>query len=384
VLPDTELRRGDIIAIDAEMLRPTVELLRNSGVAGADPRYLEMPDGLPSVVVETAQNVAAGAATDYDKAIALQAWFRSNFAYDTDVNFGSDKNAIADFIAAKRGFCQQFAGTFAVMARALGLPSRVAVGFTAGELRDDGLYHVYGRHAHAWPEVWFAGLGWVAFEPTPGRGNADTAQYTGVEGQQATGGATGGPTGSNPGGSTSTTNGVRGTAPEVDDTSGAGTGRTTTTVVAGAARGGGGGPSLPWVLTGVVCLLILWVVAAPRVVRAVAHRHDETAADRVVTAWRRTLGVLALAGAPAVRGATPIEYALIAKEATGIDHRALREIALHVTTAVYSPTVLDDATAERCDLLAHEIDVQCRDRIPTGTRAQALFDLRLMRRRYAG
>ncbi len=383
VLPDTELRRGDIIAIDAEMIRPSVEHLRSAGVAGADPRYLELPDGLPSVVTETAQGVAGGATTAYDKAIALQSWFRSNFAYDTEVNYGNDQNAIADFIAARKGFCQQFAGTFAVMARTLGLPTRVAVGFTSGELRDDGLYHVYGRHAHAWPEVWFAELGWVAFEPTPGRGNGDTTAYTGVEGQQVAGGDTD-PTGTNPGGSTATTDDVIGTAPEVDSTAGGGTGRTTTTIAAGASRGGGGGSSLPWVFIGVLCLLIVWVVAAPRVVRAIAHRHDETAADRVVTAWRRTLGVLALAGAPAIRGATPLEYAHIAQEATGIDHRALREIARHVTTAVYSPAVLDDATAERCDLLAHEIDVQCRDRIPAATRAQALFDLRLMRRRYAG
>ena len=385
VLPETELRTGDIVAIDAEIIHPTIELLRSAGVGNAEAQYVELPSGIPTVVADTALSVTSGASTAYDQAIALQAWFRTNFVYDAEVDFGTDRTAISDFIEAKRGFCQQFAGTFAVMARSLGLPSRVAVGFTSGELGSDGLYHVYGRHAHAWPEVWFEGLGWIAFEPTPGRGNGDAAGYTGVEAQQAADDGTTGPVGTTSGTATPSTDDVIGTAPDVDGETDAGAGGSTTTVAVAAGGGSSGsGSSLPWVLIGVLLLVVVWVLAAPRVVRAVAHRHDATTADRVVTAWRRTLGVLSLAGAPPIRGATPLEYAITAQEATGIDHRALRELARHVTTAVYSPSELDHAIGDRCDLLAREIDVQCRDRIPTTTRAQALFDLRLMRRRYAG
>ena len=91
------------------------------------------------------------------------------------------------FLQLGRGYCEQFAGTFAAMARAVGIPSRVAVGFTpARSIRSiPGCFHVRGRNAHAWPEVFIAGYGWVAFEPTPGRGAPLAEQYTGVAEQQA-------------------------------------------------------------------------------------------------------------------------------------------------------------------------------------------------------
>jgi transglutaminase-like putative cysteine protease len=71
------------------------------------------------------------------------------------------------------------------MARSLGLPTRVVVGFTPGQLRSDGLYHVEGRNAHAWDEVWFDGYGWMLFDPTPGRGAPGAEQHTGAAAQQA-------------------------------------------------------------------------------------------------------------------------------------------------------------------------------------------------------
>ncbi len=380
VLPDTDLRNGDVIAIDTDIVRPSPELLRSLGSAQVDASLLQLPNDIPSAVFETAAEVAAGTPTAFDAAIALQAWFRSEFAYDDTVDFSNSTDAMVEFLEARRGFCQQFAGTFAVMARSLGLPTRVAVGFTPGELTSDGKYHVYGRHAHAWPEVWFDGLGWVAFEPTPGRGNGDTTSYTDVPAQQAAGG--------NPDGVIETT------VPTTVPISTPGTGSTPATAdpdapqttatapTAGGGSGSGGGSSLPWLLIGLIVLVVAWVVAAPRVVRALVHRHDNTPADRVASAWKHSLGVLALAGAPSVRGQTPIEYATTAHDATGVDLRALGELARHVTAVVYAPAAADEAAAARCELLAGEIDHQCRDRIPTRTRAQALFDPRLMRRRW--
>lgn len=82
----------------------------------------------------------------------------------------SVRTEVSEFLAQRRGYCEQFAGTYAAFARAVGLPSRVVVGYTPGELRDDGRYYVQGKHAHAWPEIYFDGVGWVPFEPTPGRG----------------------------------------------------------------------------------------------------------------------------------------------------------------------------------------------------------------------
>jgi transglutaminase-like putative cysteine protease len=123
--------------------------------------------------------VTASATTPYDKAIALKNWFRANFEYSLTVERGHSNDAMLNFLSIKKGYCEQFSGTFAAMARAIGLPTRVVVGFTPGILRSDGLYHVAGRHAHAWDEVWFDGYGWVAFDPTPGRGAPGGEQTTG-------------------------------------------------------------------------------------------------------------------------------------------------------------------------------------------------------------
>ncbi len=94
-----------------------------------------------------------------------------------------------DFLDQRRGYCAQFAGTCAAFARALGLPARVAVGFTWGEGGEDGTLVVKGKHYHAWPEVYVEGVGWVPFEPTPGRGIPGAEQYTGVAPAQAGGDA---------------------------------------------------------------------------------------------------------------------------------------------------------------------------------------------------
>jgi hypothetical protein len=136
------------------------------------------------------------------------------------------------------------------------------------------------------------------------------------------------------------------------------------------------------ILVGLAALAVVWMVVTPRVVRAVVHRHDDTSTDKVASAWRHSLGVLALAGAPAVGGRTPIEYALAAHNATGVDRRTIAELARLLTASIYSSTTTDDTTVARCQVLAHQIDVQCRERIPAPTRARALFDPRLMRRRW--
>ncbi|MEY2403381.1 MAG: hypothetical protein QOD38_932, partial [Acidimicrobiaceae bacterium] len=149
---------------------------------------LQLPPDFSPRVVDEAQRAVSGAATTYDKALALQNYFRDNFEYDLSVPPGHSTSAIEEFLFdTRRGYCEQFAGTYAAMARALCMPARVAVGFTPGD--DDpvtpGLYHVRGLHAHAWPEVYIAGQGWVLFEPTPGRGAPNAEQYTHVAESQA-------------------------------------------------------------------------------------------------------------------------------------------------------------------------------------------------------
>jgi hypothetical protein len=136
---------------------------------GIAERYLALPADFPAELADQARVITAGATTRYDRAIALEKWFRG-FTYDLSFRAGHSQTAMQEFLAQRRGYCEQFAGTYAAFARVVGLPSRVAIGFTPGELRDDGRYYVQGKHAHAWVEIYFDGVGWVTFDPTPGRG----------------------------------------------------------------------------------------------------------------------------------------------------------------------------------------------------------------------
>jgi transglutaminase-like putative cysteine protease len=176
-------------ALDAGLLMGAATA---SAVPVPDAVYTSLPDDLPPVVATTARDVVAlwgvepstAVLRPYVAALALQDWFRRQFDYDLDVRFDREPAAIAQFLTARRGYCEQFAIAFAAMMRSLEVPARVAVGFTPGEAIDDTTWSVQGRHAHAWPEVWFADVGWVGFEPTPGRGAPGAEAYTGVAAAQ--------------------------------------------------------------------------------------------------------------------------------------------------------------------------------------------------------
>ncbi len=150
-------------------------------------RFGGLPEDFSPDVRSLATSITAGATNPYEAALALQDHLRA-FTYDLTVQEGHSGDDLEVFLfETQRGYCEQFAGAYAAMARSIGLPSRVAVGFTPGDAdpADPGLFHVRGEYAHAWPEVYFAGAGWVAFEPTPGRGMPAAEPYTGVEEQQA-------------------------------------------------------------------------------------------------------------------------------------------------------------------------------------------------------
>ncbi len=138
---------------------------------------LALPAGLPTEVTATARRVTAGADTAYDRAVALQEWFRTDFAYDVTYAEGTSNGALARFLTDKRGYCEQFAATMAVMARELGIPARVVTGFLPGGSSADGNVTVTARDAHAWPELWFPGNGWVRFEPTPATRTGNAPAY---------------------------------------------------------------------------------------------------------------------------------------------------------------------------------------------------------------
>jgi transglutaminase-like putative cysteine protease len=134
--------------------------------------YTAVPDTLPAVVKQTALSITKDATNEYEQAVALQNWFTNGqFTYSTSVSSGTGVDAIAKFLKNKEGFCVHFAFTMAAMARTLGIPARVAVGFTPGTPQSDGSYTVGLKDAHAWPELYFEGIGWTRFEPTPTRGS---------------------------------------------------------------------------------------------------------------------------------------------------------------------------------------------------------------------
>ena len=167
--------RSAIPIYDAQVLREASPFVP----AGINDRYLALPDDFSTRVQDQALEITANRPTPYDKAIALQNFFQANFDYSTDVPLGHDLNRIEQFLFVERiGYCEQFAGTYAAMARSAGLPARVAVGFTPGDKVGDG-FVVRGRNYHAWPEVWIDGA-WIPFEPTPGRGSPQSETWTGV------------------------------------------------------------------------------------------------------------------------------------------------------------------------------------------------------------
>jgi transglutaminase-like putative cysteine protease len=126
-----------------------------------------------------ARRITSRARSPYEATLLLERWFRrdGNFTYDEQPPVPAGQPPLVAFVQTTRtGYCQHFAGAMAVMLRMLGIPARVAVGFTAGTWKD-GVWTVTDYQAHAWVEAWFAGYGWLTFDPTPGRGTL-SAVYT--------------------------------------------------------------------------------------------------------------------------------------------------------------------------------------------------------------
>ncbi|WP_285731119.1 transglutaminaseTgpA domain-containing protein [Nocardiopsis sp. ATB16-24] len=165
--------------------RPTTEELADTG----DPRSLpgdhrDLPRDLDPRVRELTEALTEQARTPYERAMALQEYFTGgSFTYDlAPPAVPGDADPLVHFLLEDRiGYCEQFAGAMAVMARQAGIPARVAVGYTAGERMGDGRWAVSVGDAHAWPELYFEGAGWVRFEPTPassaGQGSASVPDY---------------------------------------------------------------------------------------------------------------------------------------------------------------------------------------------------------------
>jgi len=142
---------------------------------GSPDRYLDLPDEIDLRIRALALQTTRGLETDFEKALALESLFRTpgNFLYSTAVVPGHGATDLANWLLEptsenyRIGYCEQFSTSMAVMARTLGIPSRVVLGFTPGSLLEDGRVVVRDRNAHAWVELWMPSQGWVRFDPTP-------------------------------------------------------------------------------------------------------------------------------------------------------------------------------------------------------------------------
>jgi transglutaminase-like putative cysteine protease len=203
------LRRGDNYDVWSYVPQPTARQLARSRPEYPEPisdggEFLETPSGfVPSFgtpdretamralfdqgsgdpryrrLYEAALRVAGRPSNPYAAVVALEVWFRAgSFTYDETPPVSRGAPPLVSFLRHRHGYCQHFAGAMALMLRYLGIPARVGAGFTSGQYNYDRKeWRVSDTDAHTWVEAWFAGYGWLPFDPTPGRGRL-TSSYT--------------------------------------------------------------------------------------------------------------------------------------------------------------------------------------------------------------
>jgi transglutaminase-like putative cysteine protease len=156
--------------------QPTAGQLQAASVAYPEAtreKFLQLPADRPEILRETAEKIRADydSQTPYEAARAIERYLARDggFTYNLNVNYDRADRAIEEFLGeGKEGFCTQFATSMALLARELGVPSRVVYGATTGRKAGPDEYVVVGYNIHTWVEVYFPGVGWYPFEPTPG------------------------------------------------------------------------------------------------------------------------------------------------------------------------------------------------------------------------
>src|SRR5579883_2522312 len=131
--------------------------------------YTKVPNALDPRIKELALQITQSAPTMYDKVTALETYLRTNYTYDSTIAAPPPGTEAASWFLfqSRRGFCNYFATAMTLMARTLGIPARVAAGYTNGKYNSKtGQWDVLGTDAHAWTQIYFAGYGWINFEPS--------------------------------------------------------------------------------------------------------------------------------------------------------------------------------------------------------------------------
>jgi transglutaminase-like putative cysteine protease len=335
--------------VSSDDVNPTAQQLRAAPAPpGTLAGYLQVPDPLKSLQ-GLAKTVTKGRTTAYGEAVALQNWFTKdgNFTYSLHVPNTQTPDALIQFLKkTKKGYCQQFAFAMAVLARLLGIPSRVVVGYTQGSFSSTQEWVVKTSDAHAWPELYFRGAGWLRFEPTPSGGlGQGTASPPGYSVDSAISGEVGAPpipqgtgptavptTTANPGGILGKTDHLPG---EVGGTSG--------------RRSGSGAP-----IAIVIAALLAIAAIAPRTARFVIRRWRWWRATddikRAHAAWCELRDDLADYRFEWRASESPRALARRVAESLRLstaDRQALTRIALAEERASYAISPADSATLAR-------------------------------------
>ncbi len=170
---DEPLRPGEMIQLEAYISIPTIKQMREASDTFPEwvtERYLALPDDLSPSIQSLAENITASENNQYDKVVAITNYLRTEYEYQEVIpNVPRGKDPVEWFLFdLRKGFCNYYASAEVLMLRSIGIPSRLAVGYAQGDLQPgtSNTYLVRERDGHAWPEVYFAELGWVEFEPT--------------------------------------------------------------------------------------------------------------------------------------------------------------------------------------------------------------------------
>ncbi|MEK4234752.1 DUF4129 domain-containing transglutaminase family protein [Paenibacillus sp. FSL H7-0714] len=176
-LPDS-IGSARIIEYSVESLLPESDPVLLRGLSSNDPqevigKYLQLPDLLPVRVRDLAEMLTASSGNRYDSVTAIKDYLQHGYSYTLNTTVPPSGSDFVDhfLFETKQGYCVHFATAMTVLLRSAGIPARYVQGFGPGTLQDDTMpakYLVTQGDAHAWVEVYFAGAGWVPFDPTPG------------------------------------------------------------------------------------------------------------------------------------------------------------------------------------------------------------------------
>jgi hypothetical protein len=191
---ENSLRRLDTYRVQAEITTASLEeLLASNGIYPdwISERYLQLPDDFSQRVQTLAKEITTGKETPYDKAVAINQYLRENYSYSETVPLAPPSMDIIEWFLfeQKQGFCSYFASAEVLLLRSVGIPARFAIGYSEGESTGiNNSYIVREKNSHAWPEIYFSGIGWVEFEPTSSE--VELARYSSNQPSTTTGLAT--------------------------------------------------------------------------------------------------------------------------------------------------------------------------------------------------